>query len=149
MTRDGFTLLAMGFTGEKAMECTSGFNQRNFAPVTFMDKKGEQRPEYLITYEGFSFLVMGFTGKNAAMWKERYIEAFTKMKAQQNEQKQAPAFEIPQTYADALLLAANQAKTIETQTAQLEAAAPKVAFVDDYVEANGTFNIRETCRSST
>ena len=136
MTRDGFTLLAMGFTGEKAMECTSGFTERNFAlsafrdasrktkpeclityegfsflvmgfngkqhknvlqaiqnlectsefnklnfkPATFRDKKGEQRPEYLITYEGFSFLVMGFTGKDAAMWKERYINAFNEMK---------------------------------------------------------------------
>ncbi len=52
------------------LECTHNFNQRNFAPVDFVDKKGEQRPEYLITRDGFSFLAMGFTGKNAAIWKE-------------------------------------------------------------------------------
>lgn len=41
------------------------------------------------------------------------------------EQKQAP--QIPQTYAEALQLAADQAK-------QIELAAPKVAFVDNLVE---------------
>ena len=130
----------------ETLECSAEFNRLNFERVDFQDKKGESRPEYMITYEGFSFLVMGFTGKNAAMWKERYIEAFTKMKAHQNEQKQTPVFEIPQTYADALLLAANQAKTIEEQTAQLKEAEPKVVFVDEFVDTDGTYSFRDTTK---
>lgn len=53
-----------------------------------------------------------FTAKIVKRWREL-------------EKKQAP--QVPQTYAEALQLAADQAK-------QLELAAPKVAFVDNLVE---------------
>ena len=41
---------------------------------------------------------------------------------------------LPQTMAEALRLAADQAEQIEQQQKQLELAAPKVAFVDKFVE---------------
>ena len=46
----------------------------------------------------------------------------------------APAFAIPTTMPGALSLAAEQAEQIESQAAQLVAAAPAVAFVDKYVD---------------
>lgn len=46
---------------------------------------------------------------------------------------------LPQTFAEALQLAANQAK-------QLELAAPKVAFVDNFVETGTTKTLRETAK---
>lgn len=49
------------------------------------------------------------------------------------------ATQIPQTYAEALQLAADQAK-------QLELAAPKVAFVDKFVEVGTTKTLRETAK---
>lgn len=36
---------------------------------------------YELTRDGFTFLCMGFTGSQAALWKERYIEAFNQMEA--------------------------------------------------------------------
>lgn len=44
------------------LECSAGFNARNFAPVGYIDEKGEPRAAYEITKNGFAFLVMGFTG---------------------------------------------------------------------------------------
>ena len=56
---------------------------------------------------------------------------------QELESKQAP--QLPQTFAEALQLAADQAK-------QLELAAPKVAFVDNFVEVGTTKTLRETAK---
>lgn len=64
------------------LECSREFNQCNFAPVEYLDAKGEKRPCYRITRDGFVFLAMGFTGKEAAQWKEAYITAFNKMEVE-------------------------------------------------------------------
>ena len=48
---------------------------------------------------------------------------------------------VPQSFADALQLAADQARTIEAQVLQIEAARPAVAFMDEYVEAKSTRDI--------
>lgn len=129
----------------ETLECSPEFIELNFERYSYRAANGKENPEYLITRDGFSFLAMGFTGKDAATWKERYINAFNEMEAKLKEQ-QAPAFEIPQTYADALLLAANQAKTIEEQTAQLKEAEPKVVFVDEFVDTDGTYSFRDTTK---
>lgn len=52
---------------------------------------------------------------------------------------QAPAHILPQTFAEALLLAANQA-------AELEAARPAVAFVEKYVESTGNMGFRQVAK---
>lgn len=53
---------------------------------------------------------------------------------------------VPQTFSQALMLAAQQAEKIEQQQAQLQLAAPKVAFVERYVEATGLKGFREVCK---
>ena len=58
------------------------FNGLNFAPVAYLDAKGESRPSYNLSRDGFTLLAMGFTGKKALAWKVRYIEAFNAMEAQ-------------------------------------------------------------------
>ena len=63
------------------LSCTMEFLQLNFEPVAYRDGKGEMRPSYNIKRDGFVFLCMGFTGPQAALWKERYIEAFNLMEA--------------------------------------------------------------------
>ncbi|EAM4564764.1 peptidase [Salmonella enterica] len=64
------------------LECSPEFNERNFAPVEYIDAKGEKRPMYEMTKDGFVFLVMGFTGKKAAAFKEAYIAEFNRMEAE-------------------------------------------------------------------
>lgn len=61
------------------LECSPEFLRLNFQPVTYNDGKGEKRTAYELTRDGFTFLCMGFTGPQAALWKERYIEAFNQM----------------------------------------------------------------------
>ena len=63
---------------------------------------------------------------------------------QELEKQAAPA--IPQTYAAALRLAAEQAEQIEQQAAALALAAPKVEFVERYVDSTGTMGFREVCK---
>jgi phage antirepressor YoqD-like protein len=53
---------------------------------------------------------------------------------------------IPQTMAQALRLAADKAEALEAAQHQLAIAAPKVAFVDRYVQSEGLKGFREVCK---
>ena len=53
---------------------------------------------------------------------------------------------IPTSLSAALRLAADQSEQIEAQQAQLAIAAPKVAFVERYVESTGLRGFREVCK---
>lgn len=63
---------------------------------------------------------------------------------QELEARAAPA--LPQTMAQALRLAAEQAEQLEQQQAALALAAPKVEFVDRYVQADGAKGFREVAK---
>ena len=63
---------------------------------------------------------------------------------QELEAAQAP--KVPQTYAQALLEAGRLAQLADEQAQQLALAAPKVEFVDRYVEATGLFTFREVAK---
>ncbi|WP_333665195.1 Rha family transcriptional regulator, partial [Desulfobacter postgatei] len=77
-------------------ENTDHFNERNFAPVEYIDNKGEMRPAYDLTRDGFVLLVMGFSGKKAMAWKVKYIEAFNAMeRAQKDKLYLKAALQIP------------------------------------------------------
>ena len=69
------------------LECSDKFRLRNFGQTVTTRKnpsggKDIQSPIYTMTKDGFVFLAMGFTGKEAAVWKERFIEAFNSMSDQ-------------------------------------------------------------------
>ena len=55
------------------------FNELNFQPVTYTDKKGEARPMYLLTKDSFAILAMGFTGSKALEFKKAYMKKFNEM----------------------------------------------------------------------
>ena len=54
---------------------------------------------------------------------------------------------IPKTMAEALRLAADQAELIENQALQIERDAPKVEFVDKYVDSEGLRGLQEAAKS--
>jgi Rha family phage regulatory protein len=58
------------------------FDQRNFAPISYLDEKGRTYRAYSMSRDGFVMVCMGFTGPAAASWKARYIEAFNAMEAE-------------------------------------------------------------------
>ncbi len=66
------------------LECSDGFRRLNFQPAVYhrpnpSGGKSIETRMFEITRDGFTFLCMGFTGPQAALWKERYIEAFNQM----------------------------------------------------------------------
>ena len=63
---------------------------------------------------------------------------------QELEAQQGP--KLPTTMAEALRLAADQAEQIEKQQAALAIAAPKAAFVDQYVDASTLMGFRQVAK---
>lgn len=63
-----------------------------------------------------------------------------------NELEAQRAPRVPQTMAEALRLAADQAEQIERQQEALAIAAPKVEFVDRYVDATGLKGFRQVAK---
>lgn len=63
-------------------ECGTEFDQRNFAPIDYLDTRGRTYRAYAMTRDGFSLVVMGFTGRAATEWKIKYIDAFGQMERQ-------------------------------------------------------------------
>lgn len=61
------------------LECSEDFNRRNFAPVAYIDEKGEARTMYRLTRDGAMYLIMGFTGAKAAAMREAFIAEFGRM----------------------------------------------------------------------
>ena len=104
---------------------------------TWTHPQNSQRyPEYVLDKDTTLCLVAGYD----ALVRMRIIKRWQELEAQQ-----AP--KLPQTMAQALRLAAEQAEQIEAQQEQLALAAPKVAFVDRYVAAtSGEKGFREVCK---
>ena len=63
------------------LDCSDSFRVLNFEQSSYTSKQNKVLDSYDITKDGFAFLCMGFTGKKAAIWKEKYIEAFNQMEA--------------------------------------------------------------------
>lgn len=80
-------------------------NGRNFALVEYTDVKGEKRPCYNLTKTECLYIATKFNDEARAKliirWEELEVE------------KQNGGFAIPQSFSEALMLAANQAKQIE------------------------------------
>lgn len=75
---------------------------------------------YVMNRDGFTLLAMGFTGAKALAFKLEYMNAFNAM-----EQQIRQSSGVPQSFAQALLLAAKQQEQIEAQQKQLEMQKPK------------------------
>lgn len=87
-----------------------GVNETNFGLVEYKDKKGETRPMFKLTKKGCLILASGYN----AVLREKIINRWEEL-----EKKEHGQFAIPQSYSEALLLAANQAKKIEEQQQML------------------------------
>ena len=120
-------------------------NQKWFAETTYTDAQGKRQPMFLMNRDGFSLLTMSLTGDKAMAFKVAFIEQFNRM--EQAIKELAPATPaIPQTFAQALRLAAEQAETIEAQQKQLEAQAPKVAFATAIINSPSSCGIDELAK---
>lgn len=89
-----------------------GVDPHNFVGVDYTDKKGEKRPCYELTKKGCLILASGYDAK----LRERIIDRWEELETE----KQKGGFAIPQSFSEALQLAANQAKQIEEQQKTIE-----------------------------
>jgi anti-repressor protein len=117
-------------------------SKRNFALSEYIDASGKSNRMYIMTKDGFSAVVLGFTGEQAIKFRWEYIEAFNKME----EAIKSGNFKIPQTYSEALMIAAKQAEQIEVQQKQLAFQAPKVALMEKILDTDQKIDIGQASK---
>lgn len=94
--------------------------QGKFSLSTYTDRSGKSNPCYQLTKTECLYVATKFNDEARAKLVIRWEEL-----ERQNAQPS-----IPQNFAEALRLAATQQEQLEAQRAELEAAAPKVAFAN-------------------
>ena len=92
---------------------TQGVNKSNFGLVEYTDKKGEQRPCYELTKKGCLILASGYDAVLREKIINRWIELETK--------ERVGGFAVPQTFAEALMLAAKQQLALEEKEKKIAA----------------------------
>lgn len=116
---------------------------------SYIDSKGEDRKEYLMTRDGFSLLVMGFKGKEALQWKLKYIDAFNKMEhvIQERSQKANLLLMIYEGGPDGVS-ASKRLVEIETRelNQQIQVMTPKAESYDQFINADGTYTTTNACK---
>ena len=134
------------------LSCSDEFRAANFGVSSYISLQNKELPMYVMTKDGFSFLVMGYTGVKAGVFKEEYIKAFNKME----ETIKNGGFNVPKSFREALLLAAeqqevieNQQKQIEEKNAKIEADKPKVLFSEAVSASNKSILVRELAKLIT
>lgn len=124
-----------------------------FAEATYIHpQNGQEYPMFIMNRDGFTLLAMGFTGEKALQFKLEYINAFNKME----ETIKNGGFNVPKSFREALLLAAeqqevieNQQKQIEEKNAKIEADKPKVLFSEAVSASNKSILVREFAKLIT
>ncbi|MGI4735070.1 MAG: Rha family transcriptional regulator [Janthinobacterium lividum] len=95
------------------LECDAQFSRLNFKPSTYLDQRGKEQREVLMTRAGFAFLIMGFTGQRAAGFKQDYIRQFDQMETLLKGPQQ------PATPLNELTQPAKQVELVKQVVAQL------------------------------
>lgn len=102
-----------------------------FVGTTYVHpQNGQTYPMFVMNRDGFTLLAMGFTGDKALQFKLDYINAFNKM-----EEELKKTFKVPQSFREALLLAAQQQEEIEKQQARIAEMKPKEEFFDQVTDS--------------
>lgn len=115
-----------------------GVNVHNFVAVEYTDKKGEKRPLFNLTPKGCLVLASGYD----AVLREKIIDRLETLELGKPK--------VPQSFSEALQLAADQAKRIEEQQKQIEQKdakitklQPKADFADCIMQSEDCISIGE------
>lgn len=105
-----------------------------FIEGLYSDGNGQERPKYDVTKIGCDFIANKLTGVKGTAFTAFYTKRFDQM---ENALSSTPA--IPQSFAQALRLAADQAE-------QLEAQKPLVAFAETCAASENSILVRELAK---
>ncbi len=125
-----------------------GVGASNFGLTSYTDKSNRKQRCYMLTKKGCLILASGYD----ALLREKIINRWEEL-----EIKERQRYSIPQTYADALMLAANQAKQIEEQQETIKKDAreivelastitqmqPKATYYDTILASKGTCTVTQ------
>lgn len=103
------------------------------------EQNGQTYTEFNLSYRDTMVVASGYSAELRA----RIIDLWLALDSKPSVDV---AFKVPQTFADALRLAADQQETIQQQAAQIAIAAPKAEFVDRYVDSTGSKGFRQVCK---
>lgn len=114
-----------------------------FVETTYVNEQNRQSyPMFVMNRDGFTLLAMGFTGEKALKFKIEYIAAFNEM--EKTIRSGSP--QVPQTFSEALMLAAKQQQKIEQQQRTIEASRPKVEFFDAVADSKTAIKIGDLAK---
>lgn len=130
----------------RSLDCSDDFHKRNFAPMFYTSQIGNgakrQDPFTVMTRDGFSFLAMGFTGEKAGQFKEQFINAFNSMESKLRTITPT----IPGSFAEALELAAHQAREIEAKDKLIAIQSPKAELADRLIDTETRVDIGQAAK---
>lgn len=122
---------------------SQGVDAHNFVETSYTDKSNRQQKCYTLTKKGCLILASGYD----VILREKIINRWEELETKDRNQ-----YQVPQSFAEALMLAAKQQEQIEEQQRQLEANSkeivelngaiaemePKVTYVDMILESKET-----------
>lgn len=119
-----------------------GVSHHNFVESSYKQPqpKGGYKniPCYNLTKKGCLILASGYDAK----LREKIIDRWEKLE----EAKQTGGFQIPQSYSEALMLAAKQAEQIEQANRTINRLQPKADFADAAFQAEGKVDIGQAAK---
>lgn len=139
---------------------SQGVAESNFGLGSYTDNNGQERPLFNLTKKGCLILASGYDAK----LRERIIDRWEQLETE----KRNGGFQVPQTFGEALMLAAQQQQrieeqqlqieqnhqlleskeaTIELQSEELQKAAPKVNYYDHTLQSVNTLTITQIAKS--
>lgn len=122
-----------------------GVDETNFGLVDYIDTKGELRPCFNLTKKACLILASGYN----ALLRESIINRWEELESGKNQ------YQVPQSFSEALMLAAHQQEIIEEQQREIaqqkqivsaqgeliEVMKPKVTYCDVILQSKSTTNI--------
>lgn len=116
-----------------------GLDASNFGLTSYLDNCNRNQRMYNLTKKGCLILASGYD----ALLREKIINRWEELELKERRAK----FPIPQTYSEALYLAANQAKQIEEQQKQLEVMQPKADFFDAVADSKTAVPMNDVAKT--
>lgn len=122
-----------------------------FHKTTYINDRGREYPEYLMTRDGFTLLAMGFTGSKAIQFKLQYIEAFNKME-EELKALAAPSYMIADPIERAKAWIAEQEKVQQLELEnkikdqQIAEYQPKVDYADTILQSKDTVSTTQIAK---
>ena len=107
-----------------------------FIESNYKDANGQFRPCYLLTKMGCEFVANKMTGKKGNLFTAQYVSLFNDY---EDRLVARPQYQIPQNMAEALQLAADQAKKLMEQQ-------PKVDYYDTQMHNPGLMTVTEIAK---